>query len=67
MYVDLYSASYDHFIKIEDFDAVFSQKCLKRFCESDNSKFLIKEPSFFKNLEHPSCVDLIHTNSAYNF
>ena len=35
---------------------------MKQFCASYNLKSLIKEPTCFKSVDNPSCIDLILTN-----
>ena len=40
---------------------------MKHFCESFNLKSLKKAPTCYKNLESPSCIDLIVTNKPRNF
>ena len=40
---------------------------MKYFCNSYCLKSLIKQPTCFKNLENPSCIDLILTNKSQSF
>ena len=40
---------------------------MKHFCKSYNLNSLIKVLTCFKNLENPSCIDLILTNNLRNF
>ena len=35
---------------------------MEQFCASYNLKSLIKEPTCFKSVDNPSCIDLILTN-----
>ena len=37
------------------------------FCEIYNLKNLVKDPTCFKDVENPSCVDLILTNRPKSF
>ena len=37
------------------------------FCTTYNLKNLVKEPTCFKNVENPSCIDLILTNKPLYF
>ena len=37
------------------------------FCESYNLTSLIKQPTCFKNLKKPSCIDLILTSKPKSF
>ena len=52
---------------IGDFNSDVSQSCMKAFCESYNLSSVIKEPACYKNPQNPSCIELILTNSHYNF
>ena len=54
--LDLYSAHYEN---IDPY--------MESFRESFRFKSLIKDPTCFKNLENPSCIDRILTNSPYSF
>ena len=40
---------------------------MKYFCKSYNLTNLIKQPTFFKNPEKPSCIDLILTIRSKSF
>ena len=42
-------------------------KCIADFCKSYNFRSLITKPICFKNSEHPSCIDLVLTNSHIVF
>ena len=64
---DLYSDHNENTILIGDFNVRIDDPHMKSFCESYRSKSLIKDPSCFKNLGNPSCIDLILTNSPYSF
>ena len=65
--LDLYSAHYENFIIIRDFNTDIKQSCMKSFGESYTLSSLIKEPTCHKNPQNPSCIDLILTNSPYSF
>ena len=39
----------------------------KFFCDTYNFKSLVKEPTCFKSIDNPSCVDLILTNKSRYF
>ena len=34
---------------------------MEQFCETYNLKSLIRQPKIFKNIDNPSCIDLILT------
>ena len=40
---------------------------LEQFCASYNLKNLIKQPTCFRNLENPTCIDHILTNHLKSF
>ena len=40
---------------------------LDNFMEVHQAKNLVKEPTCYKNIENPSCVDLFVTNSRQSF
>ena len=65
--LDLYSFKYENMILIGDFNAEMNQPSMKSFCDSYTLTSLIKEPTCYKNLQNPSCIDLILTNSPYSF
>ena len=50
-----------------DFDASIEDSFMKSVCENYDLKFLVKEPTCFKNPENPSCTDLIFTNKPRSF
>ena len=40
---------------------------MKKFCENYDLRSLVKESTCFKNLENPSCIDLILTSKPRSF
>ena len=64
---DLYSAKYEHFIMLGDFNTEVTQTSMKVFCDSYEFKNLIKDATCYKNPENPSCIDLILTNNPNSF
>ena len=50
-----------------DFNAEESEPCTWQFLFEMNAKNIVKEPTCFKSLSNPSCIDLIITNSFSNF
>lgn len=65
--VDHYSRHYDNFIILGDFNSETSEDNMENFCSLYNLKNLIKEPTCFKNVNNPSCIDLILTNRSHSF
>ena len=45
-----------------DLNSETSETCMKEFCEAYNLKNLVEEPTCFKNLLNPTCIDLMLTN-----
>ena len=65
--LDFYSSKYENFIVIGDFNAEMTNSYLEEFCAFYNLKNLIKQPTCFKNLENPTCIDYILTNLPKSF
>ena len=57
--LDNYVGNYDNIRLLVDFNSEFSEPCLNDFCDIYNSKNLVKEPTFFKSPDNPSCIDLV--------
>ena len=60
--LDNYIGNYDNILLLGDFNLEFSEPCLNDFCDINNLKNLVKEPTCFKNPDNPSCIDLFLTN-----
>ena len=58
---------YEHFILIGDFNSETYEDAMKVFCSIYNLKNLVNELTFFKNVDNPSCIDLILTNKPLHF
>ena len=52
---------------VGDFNAEESGPCLSEFLFEMNAKNIVKEPTCFKSLSNPNCIDLIITNTFSNF
>ena len=65
--LDILLSKYDHFVCFGDLNAEATEASMIEFCQLYNLKHLIKSPTCYKNIENPKCIDLILTNSAYNF
>ena len=59
--IAFYSSKYDSFIVPGDLNKEISNSFLEQFCASYNLKSLIKEPTCFKSVVNPSCIDMILT------
>ena len=65
--IDLYSKSYENIKLIGDYNVEISDSHMDSFCAIYHLKSLIKKPTCYKNLEKPTCMDLILTNSPRQF
>ena len=65
--LDLCSGIYDNFVIMGDFNAETSENAMEEFMKVYNLKNLIKGPTCYKNLNRPSCIDLILTNRNKSF
>ena len=59
---DFYSSKYDNFVILGDLNTQVSNSFMEQFCASYNLKSLIKEHTYFKSVDNPSCLDMILTN-----
>ena len=60
--LDNYSSKYDNFILLGDLNSEPTESAVRDFCQIYECKNLIKDNTCYKNLEKPSCIDLIVTN-----
>ena len=65
--LDIYSKFYNKYMLIGDFNAEGSEPCLSQFRFEINAKNIVKEPTCFKSLSNPRCIDLVITNISSNF
>ena len=65
--IDFYSSKYDNFVVLGDLNTEISNSFMGQFCASYNLKSLIQEPTCFKSVDNPSCIDLILTNHPMCF
>ena len=65
--LDIYSKFHDKYMLVEDFKAEESELCLSKSLFEMNAKKIAKEPTCFKALSNPSCIDFVITNSSSNF
>ena len=65
--LDYYFSFYDNIILLGDFNAEITDITMDEFIGLHNLKCLIREPTCFKSLDNPSCIDLILTNRYYSF
>ena len=64
--LDTYS-NYDKFLLAGDFNTEETNDSLDDFLFEHNVRNLVKEPTCFKSIENPSCIDLFLTNTPQSF
>ena len=64
---DALSTKYENIVLLGDFNACVDDEALQTFCKFYSLHSLIKQPTCFKNLENPSCIDLFLTNKPRSF
>ena len=61
------SLKYENIIILGDFNSEMCEEVMQMFCNTFNFKCLVKEPTCFKSINSPSCIDLILTNRSSCF
>ena len=64
--LDVYS-NYDKFLIAGDFNVQIGEASIDEFLEEFGAKKLVKDPTCFKSIDNPSCIDLFLTNSGNSF
>ena len=64
---EFYSITNDKILISGDFNAQVGAIMLEAFCSIWNLKSLGKDPTYLKNPNNPSCVDLFLTNTIRSF
>ena len=62
----IYTTKYDNLF-LGDFNAGFEDALTKIFCLAYSLTGMINKPTYYKNPEKPSCIDLILTNCSRSF
>ena len=65
--LDSYSRKHENMLLIGDFNVEPNEANMKAFCNQYKLKSLNKEPTCFKNVNKPSCIDLFLTNNSKCF
>ena len=65
--IDAYCNKYENILIMGDFTADVKKVSLHLLCNQYKSKSLNKDPTCYKNIDNPSCIDLLLTNSAKSF
>ena len=62
--LDAYYEKYENILIMGDFNVDVKEVSLHLFCNQYKLKSLNKDPTCYKNIDNPSCIDLLLTNSA---
>ena len=65
--IDAYRKKYGNILIMGDFNVDVKEVSLHLFCNQYKLKSLSKDPTCYKNIGNPSCIDLLLTNSAKSF
>ena len=65
--LDQYIGKYDRFLLTGDFNLEENDRNMSDFLHQYNLKSIVKEPTCFKNINNPSCIDLFLTNCPKSF
>ena len=65
--LDAFSTKYENIILLGDLNVCVDDETMRNFCNSYSLNSLLKQPTYFKNLENPSCIDLVLANRPQLF
>ena len=65
--LDTHMKIHDNFLIVGDFNSEMTESAMKNFCGTYQLHNLIKDRTCFKNLNKPSCIDLLLTNFPKSF
>ena len=65
--IDASCKKYENILIMGDFYADVKEVSLRLFCNQYKLKSPNKDPTCYKNIDNPSCIDLLLTNSAKSF
>ena len=65
--IDPYCKKYENILIMGDFNVDVKEVSLHLFCNQYKLKSQNKDPTCYKNIGNPSCIDLFLTNSAKSF
>ena len=65
--LDRFLPQYENLLLLGDFNSEMSEQDMKDFCETYNLTNLITDPTCFKSIENPSCIDVMLTNRSLCF
>ena len=65
--IDIYTTKYNNLLFWGDFNAGLEDASIKSFCSAYSLISVINTPTYYKNPEKPSCIELIPTNCPRSF
>ena len=65
--LDIYLKFYDNFLLTGDFNCNETESNMCSFLNQYNASNIVKQPTCFKNIQNPSCIDLFITNKNKSF
>ena len=65
--LDRFLPNYENLLLLGDFNSEMSEEHMKEFCETYNLSNLITDPTCFKSINNPSCIDVMLTNRSSCF
>ena len=66
-FLDLHSSKYGKVSILADFNVGVNEQHMQSFGETNHLKSLIKQPTCYKNLSSPTCIDFVLTNVLRSF
>ena len=66
-YLDLHSTTFEKVLILGDINVGIEEQLTKAFCDKYNLASLIKQPKCYKNLNNPTCIDWILSNTPRSF
>jgi hypothetical protein len=65
--LDRHLPNYENLLMLGDWNSAATEKEMVDFCDMYNLQNLIKDPTCFKSVNNPSCIDLMLTNKKNSF
>ena len=62
--LDRFLPNYENLLLLGDFNSEMSEESMKNFCETYNLSNLITDPTCYKSIDNPSCIDVMLTNRS---
>ena len=65
--LDRFLPNYENLLLLGDFNSEMCEEPMKEFCETYNLSNMITDPTCFKSMNNPSCIDVMLTNRSSCF